>query len=84
MLRLSGQGALTMLSRNMLMKWLIAKRGIAGGISSVFVALGFSIAPLLFDGLIENTSWRIAWIIIALVAGFGFSVLIFLFYRDNP
>ena len=84
MLRLSGQGALTMLSRNMIMKWFIAKRGIAGGISSVFVSLGFSIAPLMFDGLIENASWRGAWIIIALVAGFGFSFFIFLFYRDNP
>lgn len=84
MLRLSGQGALTMLSRNMIMKWFIAKRGIAGGISSVFVSLGFSIAPLLFDGLIESTSWRSAWMIVALVAGFGFSFFIFLFYRDNP
>jgi sugar phosphate permease len=84
LLRLSGQGALTMLSRNMIMKWFIAKRGMAGGISSVFVALGFSVAPLFFDHLIESTSWRGSWIIIALVAGFGFSFFIFLFFRDNP
>lgn len=84
MLRLSGQGALTMLSRNMLMKWFIAKRGIAGGVSSVFVSLGFSVAPLLFDSLIDSYTWRGAWIIIALVAGFGFSFFIFVFFRDNP
>ena len=84
MLRLSGQGALTMLSRNMIMKWFIARRGMAGGISSVFVSLGFSVAPLLSDRLIENTSWRGAWIIIAMIAGFGFSIFVFIFYRDNP
>lgn len=83
-LRLSGQGALTMLSRNMIMKWFISRRGLAGGISSVFVSLGFSVAPLLYDQLIETSSWRIAWVIIAAVAGFGFSILVFLFFRDNP
>ncbi len=83
-LRLSGQGALTMLSRNMIMKWFISRRGLAGGISSVFVSLGFSVAPLLYDRLIEGNSWRMAWIIIAMVAGFGFSLIIFLFFRDNP
>ncbi len=84
LLRLSGQGALTMLSRNMIMKWFIARRGLAGGISSVFVSLGFSVAPLAFDHLIESYSWRGAWIIIGLVAGFGFTLIVFLFYRDNP
>ncbi|MBK6283788.1 MAG: hypothetical protein IPF54_15075 [Draconibacterium sp.] len=40
-LRFSGQGVLTMVSRNMLMKWFIARRGLVNGISSVFVAFGF-------------------------------------------
>ena len=69
LLRLSEQGALTMLSRTMIMKWFIVKRGMAGGISSVFVSLGFSVAPLLFDWLIESTSWRGAWITVALIGG---------------
>ncbi|WP_372774108.1 nitrate/nitrite transporter [Mangrovibacterium sp.] len=83
-LRLSGQGALTMLSRNMIMKWFISKRGLTGGISSVFVSLGFSVAPLVFDLLIEKFGWRGAWISIGLVAALFFSLVVFIFYRDNP
>ena len=84
LLRFSGQGVLTMLSRNMMMKWFSQKRGLANGISSVFVSLGFAVAPLVFDYFIERYNWREAWIILAFVAGYGFSIVIFLFFRDNP
>lgn len=84
MLRFSGQGVLTMVSRNMLMKWFVAKRGLVNGISSVFISLGFSIAPLSFDMLIQGTSWRYAWLIMAVFIGAFFTVFVFLFFRDNP
>lgn len=83
-LRFSGQGVLTMVSRNMLMKWFIARRGLVNGISSVFVAFGFSMAPLTFDMLIQGTSWRWAWIFMAIAIGVFFTVFVFLFFRDNP
>lgn len=83
-LRFSGQGVLTMVSRNMLMKWFIARRGLVNGISSVFVAFGFSLAPLTFDTFIQETSWRWAWIIMAIGIGVFFTMFVFLFYRDNP
>lgn len=83
-LRFSGQGVLTMVSRNMLMKWFIARRGLVNGISSVFVAFGFSLAPLTFDTFIQETSWRWAWIIMAIGIGVFFTLFVFLFYRDNP
>lgn len=84
LLRFSGQGVLTMLSRNMMLKWFDRKRGFTNGISSVFVSLGFSIAPLVFDYFIEKYSWRWAWIILALIVGYGFSIIVFIFFRDNP
>ncbi|WP_320112812.1 MFS transporter [Draconibacterium orientale] len=84
MLRFSGQGVITMVSRNMLMKWFIARRGLVNGISSVFVSLGFSIAPLSFDLLIEGTSWRWAWLLMAMGIGVGFFLFVFIFFRDNP
>ena len=83
-LRFSGQGVLTMVSRNMLMKWFIARRGLVNGISSVFVAFGFSLAPLTFDTFIQETSWRWAWIIMAIGIGVFFTLFVFFFYRDNP
>lgn len=84
LLRFSGQGVLTMVSRNMLMKWFIAHRGLANGIMSVFVALGFSMAPLTIDRIIQSTSWREAWIMMAALFGFGFLLFSFLLFRDNP
>ncbi len=84
MLRFSGQGVLTMVSRNMLMKWFVARRGFVNGISSVFVSLGFSMAPLTFDMLIQRTSWRNAWLLMALSIGVFFILFVFLFFRDNP
>lgn len=84
LLRFSGQGVLTMVSRNMLMKWFIAKRGFVNGIASVLITLGFSIAPLTFDWLIQGTTWRYAWIIMALGIGVVFLFIAFLFFRDNP
>lgn len=84
LLRFSGQGVLTMASRNMLMKWFIARRGFANGIASVAITLGFSIAPLTFDGLIQEFSWRYAWLIMAFGIGIVFFVFAFLFFRDNP
>ncbi len=84
MVRFAGQGVLTMVSRNMLMKWFIARRGLVNGISSVFVSLGFSTAPLTFDLLIEGTTWRQAWLLMAVVIGVFFTAFVFLFFRDNP
>ncbi|MCY1722211.1 MFS transporter [Prolixibacteraceae bacterium Z1-6] len=84
MLRFSGQGVITMVSRNMLMKWFIARRGLVNGISSVFVSLGFSIAPLTFDMLIQGTSWRSAYLLMALGIGVFFLLFVFVFFRDNP
>ncbi len=83
-LRFSGQGVLTMISRNMLMKWFIARRGLVNGISSVFVSLGLATAPLTFDMLIQGTSWRHAWLIMAVSTGVFFTAFVFLFFRDNP
>jgi MFS transporter, OFA family, oxalate/formate antiporter len=83
-LRFSGQGVLTMISRNMLMKWFIARRGLVNGFSSVFVAFGFSLAPLTFDTFIQETSWRWAWIIMAIGIGVFFTMFAFVLFRDNP
>ena len=84
MLRFSGQGVLTMVSRNMLMQWFSARRGMVNGILSVFVALGFSITPLTFDWLIQGTSWRMAWLLMAGGIGVVFTLFVFIFFRDNP
>ncbi len=83
LLRFSGQGVLTMVSRNMVMKWFDRLRGRINAISSISVSFGFSISPLLIDQLIQGYTWQGAW---QIIAGLLLIILAFvvLFYKDNP
>ncbi|MEF8983631.1 MAG: MFS transporter [Bacteroidales bacterium] len=83
-LRFFGQGVLTMTSRNMVMKWFENRRGLANGFLGVFVAFSFSLSPQIFNEGINAVGWRDTWLITALIAGVGFPLLVFVFYRDNP
>ena len=82
-IRFLGQGTLTMASRNMVMKWFEKRRGMVNAVLGITISLGFSAAPRFLDLLIGNCGWRGAWRLIALGL-FIFSVLAYLFYRDNP
>ena len=82
-LRFSGQGVLTMTSRNMLGKWFRRRRGLAAGISGVFVSAAFSSAPKLLEEIVVLTSWQRAWTLLA-AASTGFGVFAWLIARDNP
>ncbi|MFT5443541.1 MAG: OFA family oxalate/formate antiporter-like MFS transporter [Myxococcota bacterium] len=84
MLRLSGQGILTMASRTMMAKWFEKRRGLASGLSGVFVSGGFAIAPLFLQSLIDFGGWRGAWWILAGLVGFGMGLVIFIFFRETP
>ena len=83
-LRFSGQGMLTMTSRTTLGKWFNRRRGFASGLNGVFMALGFSIAPLVSTSLINILGWRNAWLTMAAVVGIGMGLIGWAFYRDLP
>jgi len=84
LLRLFGQGILTMTSRNMLMQWFERRRGLANGISAVFVSFGFSLSPKLLDAMTAHWGWQGAWRVLGAVIGVGFSLFALVFYRDTP
>lgn len=83
-IRFFGQGLLTMVSRNMVMKWFNRRRGLANAVLGIFSALGFSVAPKILDQVILRMEWRGAWIFLALLVGIGFALFVLVFYRDNP
>jgi OFA family oxalate/formate antiporter-like MFS transporter len=83
-IRFFGQGLLTMVSRNMVMKWFNRRRGLANAVVGIFSALGFSVAPKMLDQIILQLQWRGAWIFLALLVGIGFAIFVLIFYRDNP
>ncbi len=83
-LRFTGQGMLTMVSRTMLGRWFQRRRGLAAGISGVFVSFGFGYAPRLFDDWIAKAGWRGAWREMAVLLIFGMCLVAYLFYRNDP
>ncbi|WP_238988402.1 MFS transporter [Aureibaculum marinum] len=82
-IRFSGQGVLTMASRNMIMIWFDKNRGKVNAISGIAVSLGFSSSPLFLNHIIDTNGWQLSWQLIALCL-LIFSILILQFYRNNP
>ncbi|MFW5689738.1 MAG: MFS transporter [bacterium] len=83
LLRFSGQGVLTLASRNMVMEWFESRRGMANAFMGVAVAFGFSYAPRIFEPLVATSGWESAWRMIAL-AVLAFAVLAAIMFRDTP
>lgn len=83
LIRFSGQGVLTMSSRNMIMMWFDKNRGKVNSISSIGVSLGFSASPILMNKLIDDNGWEVSWQLLALSL-FVFSICILQFYRNKP
>ncbi len=83
-IRFFGQGLLTMVSRNMVMKWFDEKRGLASAVFGISLVLGFSVVPKIFSSLIEAYNWRTTWQLTAVVAGVIFFTFAGIFFRDNP
>jgi MFS family permease len=83
-IRFFGQGLLTMVSRNMVMKWFNRRRGLANAVLGIFSALGFSVAPKILDLIIQRLEWRGAWIFLAILVGIIFALFVLFIFRDNP
>lgn len=83
LMRFSGQGVLTMASRNIIMIWFDKNRGKVNMFSSVALSFGFSSAPLWLYYLVEHYGWQGAWQSLG-VGLLVFSVLIAQFYKNSP
>ncbi len=82
-IRFFGQGILTMVSRNMVMKWFERYRGLANGIMGVFISFGFAAAPKIFNSMIEYSDWRSTWMYIAIFLILVFTTIVLFLFRDN-
>ncbi|MDX2431328.1 MAG: MFS transporter [Bacteroides sp.] len=83
-IRFFGQGMMTMVSRNMVMKWFNKRRGMANAVLGIFTALGFAIAPQILNQVIERLEWRGAWVFLAILVGLIFALFVLVIFRDNP
>ena len=82
-IRFSGQGVLTMASRNMIMIWFDRNRGKVNSISSIAISLGFSSSPIFLSKLIDDHGWEMSWQILAFCL-IIFSFCILQLYRNRP
>ena len=81
--RVGGQGALTITSGNMIAKWFDKRRGLASGLAGIGMACGIAIAPKVFSSVVLEVGWRDAWRLIA-GAVIAMGVIALIFYRDTP
>ena len=81
-LRFFGQGVLAMVSRNMVVKWFDKNRGLIVAVMGAFTAFGFSLAPKLFNSLIETYDWRGTWRLLALLLFPVFALIVLVFFKD--
>lgn len=84
LLRLTGQGILTIVSRNMVTKWFNYRRGFATGIMGFFTQPAFSGTAYIFFILISSFGWRDSWQILGGISVFIFAPIALLLFRDNP
>jgi MFS family permease len=83
-LRLFGQGALTMLSSNTLAFWFHRRLGLATGLKSIGVAASIAFAPRLHYLLIQSYGWRVAYLIMGVLIGAVLLPLMALVFRNQP
>ena len=83
-LRLTGQGMLTLTSKNLIGKWFEQKRGLASAFSGVAISMGFSWIPVFFSILIDQYGWQQAYLILAVIVGLGILFVGWAFYRNSP
>ena len=85
LVRFWGQGVLTMVSRAMLGKWFRERRGLASGISGIFVSASFAGAPRFLSWMISDLGlgWSGTWKWLG-VSNLALLLIGWAFYRDNP
>lgn len=84
LVRLFGQGLVTMTSRAVLGKWFERRRDLVFAISGTATSVCFASAPPILKLLILNLGWQGAFLLLAAIIGIGFTLLGWLFFRDNP
>ncbi len=84
LLRLLGQGALSLLATNTLPMWFQDRLGTAAGFMSAAVASAIAFIPPLILLLINSLGWRGAYAILGLLVWLIMLPLVVLLYRNHP
>ncbi|MEM7131720.1 MAG: MFS transporter [Chloroflexota bacterium] len=85
LLRMLGQGSLSLVSSNSINQWWVRRRGVILGISGVATALfGMGAGPNLLNWMVEQVGWRSSYIILGLILLVIAVPVAYLFLRRRP
>ena len=84
LLRMLGQGSLSLVSRNVINLWWVRRRGVAMGISGVVVALMGGLFPYIINSMIPIYGWRMTYILMGAVLILFMLPIGWIFTRDRP
>lgn len=85
LLRMLGQGSLSLVSSNSINQWWVRRRGVILGMSGVATALfGMGVGPNLLNWMIDRFSWRTSYIILGLILILVAMPLAYAFLRRRP
>ena len=84
LIRLLGQGSMSLIGTTLVPQWFITKRGRAVSIVSVFGALGMAIMPPVNSWLIENYGWQTGGRFWAVGMWVGVAPTVYFFIRTRP
>lgn len=84
-LRLFGQGSLSLVSNNVINQWWVSRRGLAMGIAGLAMSLvGVGVFPNLIQWLIGQYGWRLSYVLLGALVVVVLLPLTLLFVRDTP
>jgi len=84
LIRLLGQGMLTMIARTMMLKWFNRRRGLVTAVGGAFITVGFATAPLTLEMTVRALGWRETYFTFGACYLIVFAFLSWFFFRDNP
>lgn len=84
LIRLLGQGALSLMASNTLAMWFQVRLGTVAGIMNIGVAGAIALTPPLFLLLINQLGWRGAYVALGILVWVVMLPLILFLYRNRP
>ncbi len=85
LLRMLGQGGLSLVSRNVINQWWVRRRGLVIGVTGVAASLvGMGLFPNVVHALLERYQWSTTYTILGGALVFGMVPIALLLLRDRP
>lgn len=85
LIRMLGQGSLTLICTNAINQWWVQRRGPLLGLSGTFVSLfGLGVTPNVVHWLIPHLGWRATYVLLGAFLSLGFAPIAFYLVRNRP